>query len=90
LFAKAITLTNDYWHLPEYSILLDQLQEEISNASSGKKTVKQALDAAAEKNERTLIKAGYKIVRTANIPAGPDQIVTPSGMAKVEELAPAD
>ena len=90
LFAKAITLTNDYWHLPEYSVLLDQLQEEVSNASSGKKTVKQALDDAAEKNERTLTKAGYKIVRTANIPAVPDQIVTPSGMATVEELAPAD
>ena len=47
-FADALPYTNDYWHLPEYAVLLDQLQEEVSNAISGAKTVQQALDDAAE------------------------------------------
>ncbi len=84
-FARALSYVNDYWHLPEYPELLDILQEEISAASSGKKTVKQALDFAAERHEALLQKAGYKITRTANIPEVPDQIVNPVGKDKVQE-----
>ena len=85
-FALALQYTNDYWHLPEYPILLDQLQEEISNAISGKKSVQQALDAAAAKHERTLRRAGYRITRTENIPAVPDQIISPVGQDEVAPL----
>jgi multiple sugar transport system substrate-binding protein len=85
-FTTALKYTNDYWHLPEYPILLDQLQEEVSNAISGKKTVKQALDDAARKHERTLQRAGYKIKRSSNIPEVPDQIISPCGQDKVVPL----
>ncbi|MCR9135186.1 MAG: extracellular solute-binding protein [Alphaproteobacteria bacterium] len=86
-FAQALQYTNDYWHLPEYAILLDQLQEEISNAVSGKKTVKQALQDAAQKHERTLMAAGYEIKRSDNSPEVPDQMIDPVGMDKVVPLA---
>lgn len=86
-FAEGLKYTNDYWHLPEYAILLDQLQEEISNAISGKKTVQQALDDAAEKHERTLQRAGYKITRSEKLPEVPDQIVDPVGQDQVEPLS---
>ena len=46
--AKALEYTNDYWHLPEYNVLLDILQEEVSNAISGKKTVQEATTWADE------------------------------------------
>lgn len=85
-FAVAFEYTNDYWHLPEYAILLDELQEEVSNAISGRKTVEQALADAAERHERTLMMAGYEITRTADIPEVPDQIVTPVGMDEVVPL----
>jgi multiple sugar transport system substrate-binding protein len=85
-FTTALKYTNDYWHLPEYPILLDQLQEEVSNAISGKKTVKQALDDAARKHERTLQRAGYKIKRSSNIPEVPDQIISPCGQDEVVPL----
>ncbi len=82
-FARALSYVNDYWHLPEYPELLDILQEEISAAGSGKKTVKQALDSAAERHEKLLEKAGYKITHSANIPEVPDQIVNPVGQDHV-------
>jgi len=85
-FTTALKYTNDYWHLPEYPILLDQLQEEVSLAISGKKTVKQALDDAAKKHERTLQRAGYKIKRSSNIPEVPDQMITPCGQDEVVPL----
>lgn len=85
-FAVAFEYTNDYWHLPEYAILLDELQEEVSNAISGRKTVEQALADAAERNERTLMMAGYEITRTDDIPEVPDQIITPVGMDEVVPL----
>jgi multiple sugar transport system substrate-binding protein len=85
-FAAALQYTNDYWHLPEYPVLLDQLQEEVSNAVTGKKTVKQALDDAVKKHERTLKRAGYKITRTANIPEVPDTVVLPVGQDKIVPL----
>jgi multiple sugar transport system substrate-binding protein len=85
-FTTALKYTNDYWHLPEYPILLDQLQEEVSNAISGKKTVKQALDDAAKKHERTLRRAGYKIQRSSNIPEVPDQIIAPCGQDEIVPL----
>ena len=85
-FANALKYTNDYWHLPEYSILLDSLQEEVSNAISGKKTVQAALDDAAEQHEEVLERAGYTITRTESLPDVPDTIVDPVGVDKVEHL----
>jgi multiple sugar transport system substrate-binding protein len=85
-FALAFEYTNDYWHLPEYAIMLDELQEEVSNAISGRKSVAQALADAAERNERTLMMAGYEITRTDDIPEVPDQIITPVGMDEVVPL----
>ena len=85
-FAKALQYTNDYWHLPEYAILLDELQEEVSNAISGKKTVKQALSDAAERHERTLKAAGYTIKRSDKTPEVPDQEIAPVGQDGVVEL----
>ena len=70
---------NDYWHLPEYAVLLDQLQEEVSNAISGKKTVQQALADAADRNEKTLEAAGYEIKRGETTPEVPDQTIAPVG-----------
>jgi multiple sugar transport system substrate-binding protein len=86
-FAKALAYTNDYWHLPEYAVLLDQLQEEVSNAISGKKTVQQALDDAAERNEQTLQAAGYEIKRSESTPEVPDTVVAPVGKDAVEPLS---
>ncbi|MGI9450299.1 MAG: extracellular solute-binding protein, partial [Geminicoccaceae bacterium] len=86
-FAEGLPYTNDYWHLPEYPILLDQLQEEISNAISGAKSVEEALGDAASKHERTLERAGYEITRTENLPEVPDTIVDPVGMDEVQPLA---
>ena len=85
-FARALDYTNDYWHLPEYPILLDQLQEEVSNAASGKKTVQQALDDAAAKHERTLQRAGYNIVRSDSLPEVPDTVIAPVGTDEVMPL----
>ena len=74
-FARAMTYVHhDYWHLPDYPQLLDILQEEVSAASSGAKTVKEALDSAAERHEALLTKAGYKITRTAKIPEVPSEV----------------
>jgi multiple sugar transport system substrate-binding protein len=85
-FARALEYTNDYWHLPEYSILLDILQEEVSNAISGKKPVQQALDDAATRHEEVLEQAGHEIKRSASLPEVPDMVVAPVGKDKVEEL----
>ena len=85
-FADALQYTNDYWHLPEYAVLLDQLQEEISNAIAGTKTVEEALADAAEKHERTLKRAGYEIKRSESTPEVPDQEITPVGADEVVPL----
>ena len=45
----------------------------VSNAVAGTKTVQQALSDAAEKNERTLERAGYEIKRGEKTPEVPDQ-----------------
>jgi multiple sugar transport system substrate-binding protein len=83
-FANAMThMHHDYWHLPEYPQLLDILQDEVTAASSGKKSVKEALDSAAERQEQLLEQAGYKITRTQNIPQVPNQIVDPVGMDQI-------
>lgn len=79
-FSTALQYLNDYWHLPEYPVLLDQFQEEVSNAVSGKKTVQQALSDAAEKHERTLERAGYEIKRGEKTPEVPDQEISPAGV----------
>ncbi len=82
-FSDALQYLNDYWHLPEYPILLDQLQEEVSNAISGAKTVEEALTDAAEKHERTLERAGYEIERGNSTPDVPDQVISPVGVDEV-------
>ncbi|MEN3186258.1 MAG: sugar ABC transporter substrate-binding protein [Atribacterota bacterium] len=74
LFKDAMNYINDYWHLPEYPILLDIMQEEIHNALTGKKTVEQALADCAERHERELRRAGYEIKRTENIPEAPYEL----------------
>jgi multiple sugar transport system substrate-binding protein len=79
-FSTALQYLNDYWHLPEYPVLLDQLQEEVSNAVSGSKTVQQALSDAAAKHERTLERAGYEIKRGETTPEVPDQLISPVGV----------
>jgi multiple sugar transport system substrate-binding protein len=86
LFRVAFNYTNDYWHLPEYAILLDILQEETHNASTGTKTPEQAMKDCAERQEKVMERAGYKIKRTANIPEVPDQIVFPCGKDKIEPI----
>lgn len=85
-FATALDHTNDYWHLPEYSILLDILQEEVSNAISGSKTVQEALDDAAERHEDVLERAGYEIKRGDSAPEVPDTVITPVGSQEVVAL----
>ena len=82
-FASALDYLNDYWHLPEYAILLDQLQEDISNAIVGAKTVRQALTDAAVRHERTLTRAGYRIMRGETTPEVPDTMITPVGQPEV-------
>ena len=82
-FATALDYLNDYWHLPEYAILLDQLQEDISNAIAGVKTVRQALTDAATRHERTLTRAGYRIIRGETTPEVPDTVITPVGQPEV-------
>jgi multiple sugar transport system substrate-binding protein len=78
LFAKALLLTNDYWHLPEYPILLDIMQEEVNNAIVKKKTAEQAMADCAERQERVMIQAGYKITRSPKVDV-PDTVVAPVG-----------
>ncbi len=85
-FAGAIEDVNDYWHLPEYIKLLEILQQEVVAAIQGRKTAKLALTMAARRQELLLIKAGYKIKRTKNIPSVPDQIVDPVGREYAEKL----
>lgn len=86
-FAEALQYTNDYWHVPEYSILLDILQEEVTNAISGKKTTQQALDDAAKRQEEVLERAGYEITRSEQLPEVPDQVVAPVGVDEVVVLS---
>ena len=85
-FATALQYTNDYWHLPEYSILLDILQEEVSNAISGSKTVEEALTDAAERHEDVLERAGHEITRSESTPDVPDTEITPVGSKEVVAL----
>ena len=82
-FSTALQYLNDYWHLPEYPVLLDELQQEISSAAAGTKTVQQALSDAAAKNERTLERAGYEIKRGDAAPEVPDQVISPVGVDAV-------
>jgi multiple sugar transport system substrate-binding protein len=82
-FSQALTYLNDYWHLPEYPVLLDILQEEVSNAIAGTKTVEQALTDAATRHEATLERAGHTIDRKGGAPEVPDTIISPVGMDEV-------
>jgi len=85
-FAKALQFTNDYWHLPEYAILLDVLQEEVTNAVSGRKSVEDALTDAAKRHEDVLARAGYEIKRGDSAPEVPDTVITPVGQPEVVAL----
>lgn len=82
-FANALQYLNDYWHLPEYPVLLDILQEEVSNAISGSKTVEEALGDAAKRQERTLERAGYTIEHKGDAPEVPDTVISPVGQDAV-------
>ncbi|MGJ8530712.1 MAG: ABC transporter substrate-binding protein [Alphaproteobacteria bacterium] len=82
-FSTALQYLNDYWHLPQYPVLLDQLQEEISNAITGTKSVEEALTDAAKRHERTLERAGYEITRSDSTPEVPDQEITPVGTKEI-------
>ena len=86
-FSEALAYLNDYWHLPEYPVLLDILQEEVSNAVAGTKSVEAALTDAATRQERTLERAGHKIDRKGNAPDVPDTIISPVG---VDEVVPVN
>ena len=79
LFSEALEDVNDYWQLPEYIKLLEIYQQEIISAIQGRKSPKLALSIAARRQELVLLKAGYKIIRTTNIPDLPDNIVDPVG-----------
>ena len=87
-FAEALAFTNDYWHLPQYSELLEALQDELSAAVQGKKTVEQALSDAAGRHEAIFKHAGHTIQRSANPPEVPDQKITPVGQDEVQPLTP--
>ena len=82
LFAKALLLTNDYWHVPEYAVLLDIMQEEVNNAIVKKKTAEQAMADCANRQEQAMTQAGYKITRTAKVDV-PDTVVNPIGQKSV-------
>ena len=82
LFLPAMEYTNDYWHLPEYAIMLDVMQEEVHNAITGSKTAQQALSDCAERHEQILERAGYDIERTTNVDV-PDTQVDPCGQEEV-------
>ena len=79
-FSQSLAYLNDYWHLPEYPVLLDILQQEVSNAIAGTKTVEVALTDAATRHERTLERAGHRIDRKGNAPEVPDTIISPVGV----------
>jgi multiple sugar transport system substrate-binding protein len=86
-FSQSLAYLNDYWHLPEYPELLEILQEEVSKAISGTKTVEAALTDAATRHENTLERAGYVIERNGNAPDVPDTIISPVG---VDEVVPVN
>jgi len=77
-FLAAMDYTNDYWHLPEYGVLLEILQEEVHNIVILEKTPQEAMQAAAERQEQVLINAGYAIERTDPVEV-PDTHITPAG-----------
>ena len=83
LFRVAFKYTNDYWHLPEYAILLDILQEESHNAITGKKTPEQAMADCADRQERVLKKAGYTIKRTAKVDVPDTVCPNPCGQKEI-------
>jgi multiple sugar transport system substrate-binding protein len=83
LFNVAFNYTNDYWHLPEYAILLDILQEETHNAITGKKTPEKAMADCAGRQEQVLIKAGYEIERTRKVEVPDTVCPNPAGKPKI-------
>jgi multiple sugar transport system substrate-binding protein len=83
LFRVAFKYTNDYWHLPEYAILLDILQEESHNAVTGKKTPEKAMADCADRQERVLKKAGYTIKRTAKVDVPDTVCPNPAGRKEI-------
>lgn len=85
-FAEGLAYTNDYWHLPEYSRLLEVLQEEVNAAVHGKKTVANALRDAATRHEAILERSGHVVRRAGGAPVVPDQNITPVGRDTIVPL----
>ncbi len=83
LFRVAFKYTNDYWHLPEYAILLDILQEETHNAITGKKSPEQAMADCADRQEKVLEKAGYEIKRTPHVDVPDTVCPNPCGKPEI-------
>ncbi len=58
-FPFSMSLTKDYWHLPEYSRLLAVYQKYVHAALVGRISAQTALDRCAQEHEEILRKAGY-------------------------------
>lgn len=58
-FPFSMSITKDYWHLPEYPQLLQVLQKYVHGTISGKMPAKEALDGCAAEQEKILNKSGY-------------------------------
>lgn len=57
-FPFSMSITKDYWHLPEYPQLLQVLQKYVHGTISGKMPAKEALDLCAAEQEKILKKSG--------------------------------
>lgn len=56
-FPFSMSITRDYWHLPEYPQLLQVLQKYVHATIIGSMTAKEALDRCAEEQEKILKKS---------------------------------
>ncbi len=56
-FARSMSMTKDYWHLPEYPALLAAMQKHVHQAITDKVSPEEALDACAREHETILTKA---------------------------------
>ncbi len=56
-FARSMSMTKDYWHLPEYPALLAAMQKHVHQAITGKVSPQEALDACARQHETILKEA---------------------------------
>ena len=58
-FAESFPYLRDFWAVPEYAELLEACQTNWSEAISGIKSAKDALNAIARKHEEIFEDAGY-------------------------------